>query len=158
MVLSFTVLGVAAPQGSLVPMQSKTTGRMFVKQSCKRTMPWRQEVAHVAQRAVIERERDSMWPACGPVELRVTFVLPRPAGHSGTRGLRPSAPLHPSKKPDLSKLVRAIEDAMTGIVYDDDARIVRHRVQKEYVRPGEAPRAVIEVETLSDRIGDVVAK
>ena len=34
---------------------------------------------------------------------------------------------------DLSKLVRAVEDALTGVVYDDDAQIVHLTSQRRYV-------------------------
>lgn len=148
--LHFEVLGVAAPQGSLRPIVSKTTGRTFVKQSCKRTIPWRQEVAGVARAAVDRSEHE--WPTRAPVALMVAFFLPRPAGHTGKRGLRPSAPLYPAKKPDLSKLVRALEDALTGIVYGDDAQIVVEHVEKVFVSNGEPPRAVVEVEELSEAV------
>jgi crossover junction endodeoxyribonuclease RusA len=82
--------------------------------------------------------------------LKVTFSMPRPASHFGAHGLRPRAPRWPSKKPDLSKLVRAIEDALTGVVYDDDARIVMHDITKRYAEPGSPPRAEIVVETLQE--------
>lgn len=36
------------------------------------------------------------------------------------------------RKPDLSKLIRAAEDALTGIVYVDDARITRLVVEKRF--------------------------
>lgn len=38
----------------------------------------------------------------------------------------------PSTVPDLSKLVRAVEDALAGIAYVDDAQIVTLNVGKEY--------------------------
>lgn len=143
MSLSFTVLGTAAPQGSFKAIVSKSTGRAFLKQSSARTMPWRQEVAGAAERA--RRSSSEEWPTNGPVELRATFYLPRPAGHLGKKGVRPSAPKYPATKPDLSKLVRAIEDALTGIVYVDDARIVRHVIYKRYADLGVSPRAEIEI-------------
>jgi Holliday junction resolvase RusA-like endonuclease len=37
-------------------------------------------------------------------------------------------------KPDASKLLRALEDPMSGIVYTDDARIATVLVAKEYAR------------------------
>lgn len=145
MTLTFTVLGVAAPQGSFKAIPSRSTGRPFLKQSCARTMPWRKEVAAVAR--VATQISLGRWPTLSAVLLRVTFYLPRPKGHHGKRGLLPSAPRFPTTKPDLSKLVRALEDALTGIVYRDDAQIVKHRVEKLY-SDGEAPRAIVEVELM----------
>jgi Holliday junction resolvase RusA-like endonuclease len=139
-VITFTVLGVAAPQGSFRAFVSKSTGRAFMQQSCKRTMPWRQEVAACAEKALKDDHCDG-WPTSMSVSMHVDFYLPRPASHLGKKGLRPSAPEFPSKKPDLSKLVRAAEDALTGIIYDDDARIVRLQAAKYYAAAGTPPRA-----------------
>ncbi len=127
--LTFTVLGTPAPQGSFRAAYSEKSKRAFVIQSCKRTMPWRQEVAAAAERAM--RSSD-IGLFLGPLKLTACFFMPRPKGHYGKRGLRPSSPPFPDKKPDLSKLVRALEDAMTGIVYGDDAQIVLYDVSKLY--------------------------
>lgn len=147
MTLSFTVLGVAAPQGSLRAFVSKRTGRAFVTQANKRTMPWRQEVAARALQA--PRVAGEEWPTREAVALWAVFYLPRPNGHYGKKGLRPSAPKYPAKKPDLSKLVRAAEDALSGIAYDDDARIVRHRIEKLYCDDFRPPRAEFSIEVLT---------
>ncbi len=145
MILSFSVFGVPAPQGSFKAVRSQSTGRAVLLQSCARTMPWRSEVAAAAINA---RGTNSYWPAHGPVELAANFYLPRPSGHRGKRGLRPSAPTLPSKKPDLSKLVRAIEDALIGIAYHDDAQIVRLDVEKRYADDGVVPGLEIELKAL----------
>lgn len=70
------------------------------------------------------------------LSLHIVFRLARPAGHYGQKGLKPSAPVYPTKKPDSSKLARATEDSLTGIIWDDDARIVRSLVEKVYASPG----------------------
>lgn len=138
--VAFTVLGVPAPQGSFRAATSRNTGRAFLVQSCKRTMPWRQEVAAVAERAMGGRKLLD-----GPAALTVHFVLPRPRSHHGRRGLRPSAPKHPTTKPDLSKLVRAIEDALTGTVWVDDSLVVYTMTHKRYDDTA-PPGAYVEVE------------
>lgn len=135
-ILTFTVLGTPAPQGSFRAAYSEKSKRAFVIQSCKRTMPWRQEVAAKAEEAMLKGKLDLF---TGPLKLTAYFFMPRPKGHVGKKGLRPSAPLFPDKKPDLSKLVRAIEDAMTGIVYVDDAQIVLYDVAKFYASEGQGP-------------------
>jgi len=82
----------------------------------------------------------------GPVRLSAIFHMPRPKGHYRTgkhaSQLRPSAPEHPATKPDLLKLTRAIEDAMTGIVWRDDAQVVVEKLEKRY---GSQPGCVIQV-------------
>lgn len=144
--ISFTVLGIAAPQGSMRAFVGKKTGRAFMTSDNKRTMPWRQDVAACAERACAVAPK--LWPITGACEMQVVFCLPRPMGHHGKKGLRKSAPPFPEKKPDLSKLIRAVEDALTGIVYDDDARIVRHDAKKTYADDGQVPHAYVRVTTL----------
>ena len=63
----------------------------------------------------------------GPVEVEVTFRLPRPL--SVTRE-------QPAVRPDLDKLVRAVLDALTGLI-EDDSRVVRLWAQKVYASPGD---------------------
>jgi Holliday junction resolvase RusA-like endonuclease len=72
----------------------------------------------------------------GPVALTMTFTLVRPPSVSAKR--RPQ----PTVKPDLSKLYRAAEDAMTGIVFVDDAQVVEATVRKVY---GETPGLACEI-------------
>lgn len=38
----------------------------------------------------------------------------------------------PTSKPDLLKLARGVEDALTGIVYEDDAQIVFETMRKQW--------------------------
>ena len=75
--------------------------------------------------------------ALGPIELSAEFVLPRPDSHyTGTGRLTKAAK---GKIPplDLSKLVRAIEDAMTKCVYRDDVQITCYRdVSKRWAERG----------------------
>jgi Holliday junction resolvase RusA-like endonuclease len=78
-----------------------------------------------------------------PLRLHIVFRLTRPAGHWGKRGLRPGAPAYPCTKPDLSKLVRSTEDTLTGIVYDDDSRIVAVAVEKVYADPGREGATIV---------------
>jgi len=82
----------------------------------------------------------------GPLELKLTFYQPRRASHFGSgrnsAKLKPSAPIYPDKRPDLTKLIRAVEDALTGIVWRDDAQVVMQRAAKLY---GEPARVVVSV-------------
>lgn len=85
----------------------------------------------------------------GPLKLGVTFYMPRPKGHYGSgrnaNVIKPSAPMFPHVAPDTTKLLRAVEDALTGTVYRDDAQIVIQMALKRY---GERPRAEIVVGVL----------
>ena len=46
--------------------------------------------------------------------------------------LKPSAPKHPIVKPDTTKLMRALEDALTGICWRDDTQVVIQTAHKAY--------------------------
>lgn len=74
----------------------------------------------------------------GPLSIRVLFRFPRPKGHFGKRGLLPSAPPYPAVKPDVLKLTRALEDALTGILWRDDAQVVDEWMAKVYGEPAGA--------------------
>lgn len=80
----------------------------------------------------------------GPLVLVVQFYVPRPKSHYGARGLRPSAPDYPAVRPDVTKLLRAVEDACTGVVWRDDAQVVEQHAGKSY---GEPARAYVTVGT-----------
>jgi len=75
-------------------------------------------------------------PLEGPLLLELTFWIPRPKGHYGSGKnaavVKAGAPFAPTVKPDLLKLTRAVEDALTGIVYRDDSQITSETLQKAY--------------------------
>ena len=79
-------------------------------------------------------------PIAGDLALSVTFRTTRPATVKRAR---------PSVKPDLSKLIRALEDALTGIVWVDDSQVVRYdAIEKVYALPGQKPGAHVVVKVL----------
>lgn len=129
--LTVVVRGEPGPQGSKSHVGD---GRMI--ESSAKVKPWRDSVAWMAIQA---RGRVRGWkPITGPVALALTFTLARPKSHFGTGRnrdtIRPSAPARPDVKPDLSKLVRSTEDALTtALVYRDDALVVDYwRLGKYY--------------------------
>lgn len=128
--VEFFVPGKAVQQGSKT-MMSKGGKRWMVENANKATKSgdvnrldkWRAAVGWCARKAM--RGEPLL---CEPVKLGVTFVMPRPKSHVLKSGaLAKGARAFPDVPPDLSKLVRAVEDALTGIVYDDDKRIVTYR-------------------------------
>lgn len=137
----FTVHGVAQPAGSKRAGITKA-GKLFVRDDAKRSRPWKEQVAQAAGEAMVGRPM-----LTGPLLLYAVFVQVRPKGHFGKRGLRPSAPEYPTTKPDATKLLRGIEDAMSKIVYHDDAAIVGQLVMKVY---GDSARCGIVVRELDN--------
>lgn len=125
----FFVPGVPQPAGSKRAFTvTKPDGKIGVRveDDAKRGKPWRVAVAWAAKAA------HQGVPLEGPLVLSVIFTMPRPKGHFGKRGLRPSAPAFPTVKPDATKLLRCLEDACTGILWRDDAQIVHQIVRKRY--------------------------
>lgn len=139
-IVRLTVYGLPQPAGSKVAGRSKA-GKLFVRDAAKGSAPWKRQVAQAAGEAM-----NGTGLMDGPLELHARFVLPRPAGHFGKRGLLPSAPTHPTKRPDTTKLVRAVEDALTGVVWRDDAQVVVQTAVKQF---GEPARCELHVGPLS---------
>lgn len=85
-------------------------------------------------------------PLSGPLQLDVTFTLERPQGHFGSGknagNVKDSAPEFPIVRPDTTKLLRCLEDGLTGVLWIDDAQIVRQVVSKEY---GPKPGALVHI-------------
>lgn len=137
--VGFVVYGLAAPAGSKTVWKSKT-GRMGVRDASARSAPWKRLVAQEAGKAMEGRALLE-----GPLHLTVAIVVPRPKSHYGRRGLLPSAPAAPITRPDLTKYLRGIEDAMTGIVWRDDAQVITQSAEKRYGEPAHVSVRVLEV-------------
>ncbi len=94
-----------------------------MKDSDEQAKPYMERVAMLARR---HWGRDPI-PADVPVALQVCFYFARPEGHYGTGAnagqLRGAAPQFMVQKPDVSKTIRCLEDALTGVVYADDKQI-----------------------------------
>lgn len=131
--LYFVVYGQPAPAGSKTVGFTKS-GAHFVRDSAKGSAQWKRTVA---QKAGEVMEGGDL--LAGPLALTVTFHVPRPKGHYGTGrnagSVRSSAPEYPTTRPDTTKLLRAIEDALTGIVWRDDAQVVVQTARKLYGSP-----------------------
>jgi Holliday junction resolvase RusA-like endonuclease len=152
LLLDFEVRGTPAPQGSkhARPIYRgkadarEFTGKVAVVESSKsRVKEWRQDVVTAAVAAMAFDRAPGTFPATGPLEVGMVFVVARPVGHfrtgrhtSGT--VRDSAPAWPAVAPDLSKLVRATEDALTTAgVWGDDKQVVEYsRLLKCYPEAG----------------------
>jgi Holliday junction resolvase RusA-like endonuclease len=150
--LQFTVLGRPQPAGSKRAFPIRRGGQITgvaVTDDAKRSRPWKDSVAAAAHNALQAHTPRGEGLLDGPLELRVDFFVARPAGHYGTgrnrERVKPSAPARPIVRPDATKLVRALEDGCTGILWRDDAQVVTQIVRKFY---GVPERAEVEIATL----------
>lgn len=127
--ISFTVFGKPAQRGSkrAFPFKRKD-GRLAVAVSDDnvRSKDWMHNVSSAAAEAF----RGEL--LTGPVSLSVQFYFCRPKSHfrSGDNVgvLRALAPDRHTQKPDLCKSIRAIEDALTGVIWRDDSQICQYGV------------------------------
>jgi len=135
----FTVVGKPATKGSWRAITNKKTGKALFIPDNKRSKGWEGAVTTAARKA----HGGEPWPKGIAVHLSVVFFFTRPKSHHPTKAgkpdstrLKPSAPAHPTSRAsgDLDKLVRAIGDALSDIVYVDDAQIVSIEAEKVYHR------------------------
>lgn len=153
--MKIVVYGNPAPQGSKRFLGVRG-GKGIMVESSKAVKPWREAVKCAAlncledDHAPLSIERHCNGALIGAVSVRMVFTVPKPK----------SAPKRtrtwPDRKPDLSKLVRSTEDALTDAgVWEDDARVVRCEASKVY--PGEGtdalhiPGVVIHVEQVTSQ-------
>lgn len=105
--------------------------------SGKHNAAWKQTVAAHARRQF------RCEPLDGPLRVLFRFYLERPqAHHIGDDRSRPLKPqfldvIGPGTKPDATKLVRSTEDALTGILWVDDAQVIQQYAEKLYAGPGQ---------------------
>jgi len=121
-------------------------GRGVMVESSKNVKPWRQDVKFAALAA-----KPTDWDPAPAMSLSVVFRFTRPATHYGKKGLRPSAPQHctSARNGDIEKLVRSTNDALTGVLFDDDRQVVSLTATKRYCTESEQPGAVITLTALT---------
>lgn len=126
----FTVPGIPRPGGSKRAFLHAKTQKMIVMDECRENKNWRSTVALFSRQSYAGPWLD------GPLELHVVFRMPRPKAHYGTGSkastLRQDAPEWHTSKPDATKLLRALEDALTCVLWHDDSQVVYQVVQKRY--------------------------
>ena len=149
--ISFFVHGMPVPQGS-----KKVIKGRLIEMADARLRNWRQDVASAAHNARIEAKLPRFE---GPVAVRLAFTLPRPKAHYGTgrnaTKLKPSAPDYPAVSPDLDKLIRAVLDALTHVVFLDDRQVVVLDVGKWYATQTGLQAEVVSLVREVDGQGDV---
>jgi len=132
--LDFTVYGRAQQRGSKVPVRKRDgsvllkSGNVILKDSNDKSVEWMRAVSDVAGRCWEGRPL-----LTAPVVLSATFYFKRPKLHYRTakgreHELKDSAPFYHAQSPDVAKLVRSLEDALTGVVWSDDKLVYMYRV------------------------------
>lgn len=131
--ITFTAYGVPVPKGSTRAFMPKGARFPVVTEDNERTRPWAAIVKDAAHELI---GSDRVLYPVEPICVRAMFYLPRPIS-------LPRRVLFHLKKPDLDKLQRAVLDALKGVVWRDDAQVMRISAGKDYT--GGMPRAEIEI-------------
>jgi crossover junction endodeoxyribonuclease RusA len=125
--ISFVVYSRAAPQGSKTYLGQ---GRM--KESSERVKPFRADVRRAAESAALPPD----WPMAAPMRVGVRFHFARPKSHFKRDGvtLSKSAPEEATSHGlgDLDKLARSVNDALSGVLFNDDRQVVEMGLAKAY--------------------------
>ena len=124
--LSLFIPGIPASKGSYRPItgRSRTTGKPVTRliPMDKKERPWRDHV-----RDTILSHWTPTIPHDSYVTVETTFYLPRP------KTIPPTKRKHPTVKPDIDKLQRALYDAITEThIWHDDCQITDVTSHKRY--------------------------
>lgn len=131
--IKFFVHGIPQPGGS--KRAFVIGGKARITDANAKAKPWKQQVSAVASVCMTGKPLME-----GPLRLEMTFYFQRPKHHYRTGRhahlLKESIPMHHTVRPDATKLIRAAEDALTGIVWRDDSQVAEQYCEKLYVSDG----------------------
>jgi Holliday junction resolvase RusA-like endonuclease len=132
------VAGVPVTQGSMKAVPIGGGHSRVTHSNGSKIDSWRRSIVDAIHRQLGEEIRLLE----GPVSLSASFRLPRPASLPKRRRTWPTG----ARSGDVDKLLRCLGDAITGVLIDDDSRIVDARVTKDWANPGAQPGVVFTVE------------
>ena len=119
MELSFFIQARPVPQGRA--RFTAKRGYALVYDPTK-SRNWKDYVKWLAMRHI---RREGVRMLDGALKGEIAFYLPRPKS-------LPKKVIHHIKKPDVTNLVKGIEDALNGVFYKDDSQIISLLITKEY--------------------------
>lgn len=154
--IEFDVLGLPVAQGNakafVIPAKGGRKARAILTTGAKGDTPlgnWRTAIAEEARKAAagapIHRTE--------PIEVGLAFRFPRPESHyrqatiTRARELRLDAPefVVSRRYGDVDKLIRAALDAMTSVLFVDDAQVARVVASRRYAAENVGPGVHVKV-------------
>lgn len=131
--ITCTVYCTPAPQGSknahVIPGKNGSRPRAVISENNAKTKPFRHVVAQTVLYELSQSHSQAPWAVKHvPVWLTLNFYLAKPPSVKKSR-------FCPSVKPDLDKLCRSTLDALTGVLFLDDAQVVELNASKNYGTP-----------------------
>jgi len=145
--ITIVVYGIPGPQGSKSFKGHTKTGRGILVESSKKVKPWREAVRWAYLDAVSMRYPGFFPMFVTPVRVEMTFTFAKPK--------RPKYACH-GTRPDLSKLARSTEDALSDIgCWADDSLVTQYdKLAKRYPNEGDdaldRPGCVIRIRSISE--------
>jgi len=128
--VTFTVKGTPVAKGRprSFTFADKTGKTRIGHHTPKKTVTYEGLVHATAVQAMGARE-----PFTGPVQMIVRMAfLPSESWPKWKKQLVVSNMVMPTGKPDIDNVVKAVKDAIKGVVYMDDSQVVRAGLIKEY--------------------------
>lgn len=130
----FTVFGTPRPQGSKRSFPHAKTKEIVMVDDNEKLKSWRQEMAWTAW-----QHRPPELLIC-PIYVNARFYFSRPMSVSVKK--RP----HMTTIPDLDKLLRALFDAITGVIINNDSQVVFVSAHKEYGDPARVEVEIMQID------------
>ena len=85
----------------------------------------------------------SIQPSEQSLEVNIVFYLPIPKSvNKKQRAEMLDGKIKHTKKPDIDNLIKSVLDALNGIAYSDDSKIIKVAAEKQY---SEKPRTEIQI-------------
>ena len=172
-ILRFTVLGDAHPKGShnacpipntngpYIHIATNRRVQVIVAESNKKVVPFMKQIAAeaIAGFKGLKGKGSAKYSQYSAVELNdrpmiLRTIVERVRSKNDYRSdgtLKDSARLYPDTKPVMGKVVRAVEDALEGVIFTNDSRIIRHSTEKIF---GEVDRVTVELLVLPKSIAE----
>lgn len=140
LVCRFFVPGEPIAQPRRWVVKNKKTGEVHDIEAPTRhpVLAWKDALRHVASHAM-----EGHPPVDSAIRLNVLLLMPRPTA------LRKAALadqyISHTKRPDAENCLKAIQDALTMIVWVDDSRVSTVFLRKRYTRGTESPGVLIDI-------------
>jgi len=125
--IKFTVYGLPKPKARARTV--KLRNGKTVSYTPKKTEDWEDSIRLQA----LEHRQEPLWDEA--LIFEATFILPKPKSV-------PKKRIFPETKPDLDNLCKSVTDALEGLIYTNDSRIVDKVLRKRY---GDAPGVEVRI-------------
>jgi len=111
------------------PIDPIPKGQLFVTRTGRSYWP-KKVTQYMEEIRAMAKKQWKKEPLDKPLKVEVVFHIPRPKSVSMKKRK------YPSVKPDLDNLLKSFFDALEGVVFVNDSRIVTMTVSKQYSSEG----------------------